>query len=180
MNKKYIIFLITLFLLASCGKQETQNNEVTNEIPQIDAPTIETSNENTASDNQPDTPEETSQEDDSINTRPEEINIENEEEDAMDTPQASTKVIELTQTYVAPPGNETIDISMSLNWNTIENITVSPVWVENPISKKHISGFAENIQDTVAGMTLEEASEISIVAGASLTTWAFKKALKDM
>ena len=43
-----------------------------------------------------------------------------------------------------------------------------------------MQAFADAINGEISGKTLEEAKEISVVGGSSLTTGAFKAALKSM
>lgn len=51
---------------------------------------------------------------------------------------------------------------------------------ENQVSEKYVQRFTNAINSEVSGKTLGEAKNIGTVGGSSLTTGAFKKALKSI
>lgn len=170
MNKKSVLLLITVFLLVSCNQEKATNeNETVTQLPKEEMMITPTNSEKegdvkTTEEPTEPTPE---KEDDSITEETQE-------------PQASVKIIELSQTYTSPAGEENVRFTIDISGETIENVSVTPVGVENPISNKKITSFADAINTSVTGKTLEEAENIDIVGGSSLTTGAFTQALKDM
>lgn len=90
-----------------------------------------------------------------------------------------SKVIKLNKTYVSPGGNDEIAFSVKMNWDKIENVLVETVkWWD--ISQKMMKLFWDSINTSIVWKTIEEAKNISTVWWASLTTNAFKDALKNM
>lgn len=146
--KKYTFLLVTLVLLASCGTETTVTpEEVTNELPQVETPSVveEIENETTTT---------------------------TEETDAE-------KIIELNQSYTSPGWEEKVAFTITLDGEKIRSVAVVGT-SDNEISGKRMQAFADAINGEISGKTLEEAKEISVVGGSSLTTGAFKAALKSM
>lgn len=110
------------------------------------------------------------------NSLPDDGTDEKEEEEEEST----SKVIELPQAYTSPAGEENVVFTINVEGGIITDVDVTPKWVENQISQKRIDAFAQNIDAVVEGKTLEEAQNISVVGGSSLTTDAFTAALKNM
>ncbi len=96
-----------------------------------------------------------------------------------DTSIPEAKVQKLNKTYVSPGWNDEVEFTVIMNGILIENVEAKLVtW--NPDSEKYTAWFAKWINEVVKGKTTEEASTISIVSGASLTTEAFKSVIKDV
>lgn len=115
----------------------------------------------------------------------EEINseVENNENSANNENWSSgsldSKVVKINKTYVSPGWNDEIEFSIKTNWDKIENVSVNMVkWSE--ISTKLATSFWEWINSVIVWKTIEEAKNIDTVWWASLTTNAFKEALKDI
>lgn len=166
--KKYTILLITLTLLASCGapSPDIESTKITNDLPQLKVPnnTLEKINQETESIERTENIEDTK-------------TIENVSQDTgLETP----KIIELKQTYNSPAGEEYVGFRINMNGEKIDSVEVTPILTQNEISEKRISAFAEGITNAISGKTLAQAENISIVWGSSLTTNAFKEALKNM
>ena len=227
MNQKYMILLVTISLLVSCGQNNNtspSNEEVSNQLPEVEAPSkvLEEINEETSTiiQQQRDNPEkvtdldieapkdqwtkeeplevlseeeasapsidtqESVEKEDIIVVLPPAENMLAEEElitPIIETPTEEKKVIELNQTYTSPAWEEDVAFTINMLGDTIENISVL-AWknVVNNITKARINAFAEAVTDALMGKTLQEAKNVEVIGGSSLTTGAFKKAIKDM
>ena len=163
---KYIYMLMVVLVLASCVKNteiEVENNidNIKTENEQVEDKELEEVIEELDDVMNEDV------EDEVINDIDSEIEaIEENNEVVVET----NKVIKLETKYSNPKQEVEMEISYSLNteWK-IETINVTS-------SNWDLSDFNNGVQ-VVVWMTLEEASEAS-VAGASLTSAAFKSALK--
>lgn len=91
-----------------------------------------------------------------------------------------TKVIELNQTYASPAGDENVRFTINLSGDTIESVSTAAIGVENNISQARIDAFGAAINSAISWKTLEEAKNIGVVGGSSLTTDAFTAAIKGM
>lgn len=90
-----------------------------------------------------------------------------------------SKLIKLSKNYVSPGWNDEVAFSVKVSWDKIENVSVEMVkWDET--SEKIIKSFRDSINTSIVWKTIEEAKNISTVWWASLTTNAFKAALKNM
>jgi len=158
--KKYTILLVTLVLLTSCGSETQENGEMTNELPQVESPT--------------DVMEELQEQTDMI----EEQNT--EETPVSEATSSASKIITLKQNYTSPAGEELVEFDIEMDGETITNVKMTPIEVKSEITEKRMAAFSDDINDAVVGKTLAEASDISVVGGSSLTTGAFKTALKNM
>lgn len=89
------------------------------------------------------------------------------------------KVVKLTQTYVAPDGEAKVEFSISLEGKIIKSVSLKNLaWSD--IDKKIEQKFADAINWVIAGKTIEDAKLLSSVGWASLTTNAFVVAIKNM
>ena len=84
-------------------------------------------------------------------------------------PGDTTKTGELR--YKSPAGDETVNISMSLNNGIITSVSATPL-ATNPKSIRMQTGFSANISQNVVGKALR-GLKVDTVSGASLTTAAF-------
>ena len=174
-RKKYILLLITLILLGSCSTQK----EVTPNDWEAQTNTVETTDSGTALQDKdtPPLPEIPSPEVIPVETQVVPANTKNEE--TRNESSSLPKVIKLNQTYTSPGWQDEVAFTISLEGNTITEVKSETIKAHE-VSQKYQNGFAKDINSAVKGKTLEEAKEISTVAWASLTTGAFKKALKNM
>jgi len=84
-----------------------------------------------------------------------------------------SKVEVISYSYVNPAQEVNIDIAYKLDSeNKISMIDVtSSNWDE-------LEDFNTSVKEVVVGLTLEQASEMELISGASLTSEAFKEAIK--
>jgi uncharacterized protein with FMN-binding domain len=80
-----------------------------------------------------------------------------------------------TTAYGTPSGNENIKISLTVSKGVVIDTSIEKM-ATNMISKKFQSRFADTYKNIVVGKSLDTMS-IGVVAGASLTSGAFQKAV---
>lgn len=80
--------------------------------------------------------------------------------------------------YQSPNGPETIAVSVTLTGGVISAVEVSPQ-ATNSTTERYQGMFAGGIGQEVVGKSLDEA-DVSRVAGSSLTSGGFKKALESI
>lgn len=172
-SKKYFIILVTLLLLASCGKQEQE--EITTEVKKEVQGDIQQEIVGTG---------------DTKEDRPTPIPISTKTEEGistkfveptktkLDTP-TWLKVNKINKTYKSPGWNDEVAFTITMNGDKIEKVVTESVkW--NDISKKLQQSFWDAINAQIKGKTLEEAKWVKAVGGASLTTKAFVDVLETM
>ncbi|MDD2870422.1 MAG: hypothetical protein PHS49_00395 [Candidatus Gracilibacteria bacterium] len=158
MKNNKIFILLALFLtifLASCGSENTEVIEDTTENNTENTQVLEDINNELENIEQQDD----IQSDNSANTE--------------------TKVVKLNKVYTTPGGEDEVEFNITMNGNLIENVDTKLI-VGGDISQARTKAFSDSVNTELKGKTLEEAAEISIIGGSSLTTGAFKSALKDM
>ncbi|USN57858.1 MAG: hypothetical protein H6767_05830 [Candidatus Peribacteria bacterium] len=193
-----IVLLTTITLLVSCGQTETTNetNETTTPAPTpiINEETAETMEENLPENTETDRvmpgeesstgtvgTEDTNTEVEAGDPNPSatteiEAPAANEENQTSST---DIKVVRLEQTYTSPAGNDSVAFELSMNGETIEGITVTPL-TEHPVSIQRINSFGDIIGTFVTGKKVSELDELDAIGGSSLTTNAFKEAIKSL
>jgi hypothetical protein len=77
--------------------------------------------------------------------------------------------------YVSPAGTETVDVSMTLKGDVITAVTVSPE-ADDATALAYQKAFAGGISQVVVGKDID-AIQVSRVAGSSLTSGGFNKAV---
>jgi len=92
----------------------------------------------------------------------------------------SGSVTTLTQLYTSPAGEEEVVFAVTMDGDTISHVEVTPKSPQSQISVTRMENFGKNINSEIDGKTILEAQDIGVVGGSSLTTKAFKAALKDM
>ncbi|MEX2441315.1 MAG: hypothetical protein WD400_01575, partial [Pontimonas sp.] len=80
--------------------------------------------------------------------------------------------------YQSPNGPETIAVSVTLTGGVISAVEVSPQGT-NSTTERYQGMFAGGVGQEVVGKSLDEA-DVSRVAGSSLTSGGFKKALESI
>jgi hypothetical protein len=177
-SKKYFIILITLLLLASCGKQEQE--EITTEVKkevQNDIQQEITTTGSTKEDRPTPIPISTKTKDGISTKFVEPTNTEFDSSEKKEP--TSLKVNKINKTYKTPGWNDEVAFTITMNGNTIEKVVTESVkW--NDISRKLQQSFWDAINAQIKGKTLEEAKWIKAVGGASLTTKAFVDVLETM
>lgn len=188
-DKKFLVLIVALTLLASCAKQPVVEENTT--------PTRE------------DTPTNQQQADEELfneindalegvsNSLEAEVNTEAntstsepstdtmESSDSENTPQPTsqaenTRVVKLSQTYTSPGGLEEAAFEITLNdSNEIQDVKISPLNASE-VGLKLMWTFGGAINTAVKGKTVSDALNISAVGGASLTTKAFVNALRTI
>ena len=81
--------------------------------------------------------------------------------------------------YVAPSGQESISVEISLQDDTVTAVTVTPHAASGTREAGFQGQFAENIASEVVGKDIDELN-VSRVAGSSLTSTGFNAALADI
>jgi outer membrane biosynthesis protein TonB len=199
-HKKYLLLLMTLFILTSCGREDDSNitsssswnsqetseapliQEETPPLPEVPTPQItpieKVSRPEIIKEVKKETPQkETIPEKEVI---PQKEVIQKKVEKPKETSSLTTsKVVRLTQVYNSPGGQDEIGFNVTIEGNKIKDISANTIKAHK-VSQNYQDAFANEIGKAVIGKTLWEAENISTVAGASLTTGAFKKALKNM
>lgn len=161
-NKSLVIYstLVLTILLSSCWNKETQ----------VKIEETKTGSENT-------------QALDEINNEMQKVEENNEMsqtgENITQSGTTTAKVVKLDKVYTSPGWQDEVEFSISLNGNVIENVETKLIKWNNE-TKRQTENFNKNINDEIKGKTIEEAKNINIVWGSSLTTEAFKSALKDL
>jgi hypothetical protein len=154
-NKKIFILstLMITLLLASCTNKEVENEWESNENKQV----LEEINEE-------------------VENMVQEIDTNTTMENTWTT---DSKVQKLNKVYTSPGWQDEVEFSITMSWNTIENVDTKLVkWSE--VSEARTKAFKDTVNTELKWKTLEEASKIKIIWGSSLTTEAFKSALKDI
>ena len=85
---------------------------------------------------------------------------------------------EATGGYTSPNGQEEVDVSVILEGDIITAVTVTPE-ATNPNSVNYQTQFADGIAAVVVGKDIDEI-EVSRVAGSSLTSGGFNKAIETI
>ncbi|QJU55823.1 hypothetical protein SCB71_02005 [Herbiconiux sp. KACC 21604] len=85
---------------------------------------------------------------------------------------------EATGSYTSPNGQEEVDVSVTLEGDVITAVTVTPE-ATNPNSVNYQTQFADGIAAVVVGKDIDEI-EVSRVAGSSLTSGGFNKAIETI
>lgn len=147
---QYIIALLAITLLASCGAKEIVTLEVTNELPEVSVP------EEILEEVLP-----------IIETLTKDENTE------------EFKVEVLDQTYTTPAGDHDISFTIETNGGIIQSINVDSQEVKNPITLKMI-GLFSGASSELEGLSIDEAKNIGVIGWASLTTGAFKTAIAGL
>lgn len=100
----------------------------------------------------------------------------NEMESEMQEFENETMDEEKMETIEYSYTNPKQEVNMTISYTTDEKGKISAVNVES--ADYDLSNFNTAISEKIMGLTLEEASEVSSVSGSSLTTEAFKEAIK--
>lgn len=81
-------------------------------------------------------------------------------------------------TYVSPNGNEKVGVELTIESDTVKavNIITHP---SNPNTKKYQGEFAGGISGQIVGKNIDELN-VTKVAGSSLTSGGFNKALEEI
>ena len=98
----------------------------------------------------------------------------NQNQPKTDTGNYKNGDYKIKSTY-GPVAEDAIDVSLSISNGNVSNVEVTP-HPFTPISKKHMTAFAQAIPGKIVGKPLKDL-HISVVAGASWTSDAFNKAL---
>lgn len=174
--KKFTIFfsiiLLLVLTLSWCNeKKETESINITNTW--ANSVISSTWAENTWS------TEENKKDLEEVNSEIEQVINEIEKSWSETGATSSWKVMKIDKTYKSPGWDDKVSFSIKLNWNKIESVAVTPVeWSEK--SREEMAEFGKSINSVVSWKTIEEAKNISVVGWASLTTNAFKEALKNI
>ena len=85
-------------------------------------------------------------------------------------------IMKLKQKYFTPWGEYDLELEISLDSWKISNVNA---YIQNPgpVAWAFVEIFQSNINSVVSWMTLSEATQINNVSWASLTTWAFIRAI---
>lgn len=109
----------------------------------------------------------------------EEVESESTEVKAEASVELMTKTYNIDTSYKTPGWEEKINIDLDVeNW-IIVSIDLEAAAPHN-VSKKYQWNFKKEAENKIVWLTLEQASEVSVVGWASLTTWAFKKSVKEL
>lgn len=81
-------------------------------------------------------------------------------------------------TYVSPNGTETVGVQLTLAAGTVTDVQITQ-HPSNPNTRKFQGEFAGGIADKVVGKNIDELN-VSKVAGSSLTSGGFNKALEQI
>ena len=85
---------------------------------------------------------------------------------------------EATASYANPGGTSDVEVELALADGTITEITVNPE-AEDATSRQYQEKFASGISDEVVGKSIDEI-DVSKVAGSSLTSIGFNKAIEEI
>jgi len=88
-------------------------------------------------------------------------------------------IIKLHKAYTSPWGTDKVTFDISMSGDKIIGIKINEIKT-NPTSKVYIWFFNDNIWEVVKWKTIKEIRKIDTIWGASLTTNAFKEALKNL
>lgn len=89
------------------------------------------------------------------------------------------KVQKINKIYKSPGWDDEVSFSVEMDWDKIKSVLVTTIkWGDD--STKLMKLFGDSINKEVSWKTIAEVSDISAVWWASLTTIAFKEALKDV
>jgi len=110
-------------------------------------------------------------------------NIENTnswETSSQNNTESQTKVVEINKNYDTPHwDHEEVKFTITLNDNIIEDIKAETIkWVD--YTHTRIASFSDHANELLKWKTIEEAWNIWVIWWSSLTTEAFKLALKDL
>lgn len=147
----YIIALLAITLLASCGAKEIVTPEITSKLPEVSVP------------------EEILEEVLPI--------IETLTEEGWNSMDAKIKILD--QTYTTPAGEHDISFTLETNGGIIQSVSVNSQEIKNPITLKMI-GLFDEASSELEGLSIQKAKDIGVIGGASLTTGAFQKALTSL
>lgn len=85
---------------------------------------------------------------------------------------------EATASYANPGGTSDVEVELTLADGKITEITVNPE-AEDATSRQYQEKFASGISDEVVGKSIDEI-DVSKVAGSSLTSMGFNKAIEEI
>ena len=92
-----------------------------------------------------------------------------------------SKVVKINQTYSVPRhSDETAMYQIEIDGDVLKSVYVSAVGVVDHESLRYIDSFNQEIGSEIKGKSLKEVKNISTVGWASITTDAFKNALKEI
>lgn len=89
-----------------------------------------------------------------------------------------SKVVKSKQVYTSPGWQDEVEFSITVQWNVVENVQAQML-VGGDMSHKRTQAFNDWVVE-LKWKTIEELSEIQAIWGSSLTTQAFKTALKEI
>jgi hypothetical protein len=81
--------------------------------------------------------------------------------------------------YVAPSGQESITVDLTLEGGTVTDVTVTPHATSGTRQGEFQKQFADNIASEVVGKDIDQL-DVSRVAGSSLTSGGFNAALDEI
>lgn len=81
-------------------------------------------------------------------------------------------------TYNSPGGNESLDVTVTLEDDTITSVDIAP-GANHPTSVQFQDSFISGIAELVVGVSLDDA-DVDFVAGSSLTSRGFNQALDEI
>ncbi|BDI23307.1 FMN-binding protein [Herbiconiux sp. L3-i23] len=113
--------------------------------------------------------------DSSATTAPE-TDTETDAEDSASTYADGT--YEAEGSYRSPGGNETVQVSITLEDDVVTAVTVTPTATSGN-SKQYQTAFAGGIADVVVGKDIDEL-DVSKVSGSSLTSGGFNEAVETI
>ncbi len=177
-SKKYLLLLVTLLFLASCGKEETEvTTEIKKENPtsaQVEMLWDEVIGSTVKWEENPTPIPVSTQTKEGISTRfvnPKETKMNSTGTQKASEP-SSLKVNKINKVYKTPGGDDEVSFSIQLDGNTIKNVQIESI-KGGDISKKLQKSFWDAINGQIVWKTLDEAKNVKAVWGASLTTKAF-------
>lgn len=92
----------------------------------------------------------------------------------LDNMQKDESKVQLIKYTYANPAQE---VNMDINYNLDESGKITMIDITSDNWDK-LDNFNTAAKEIVVGLTLEEASEVDVISGSSLTTEAFKEAIK--
>lgn len=148
---KYLAFIMLTILLASCTAQVEDKKDTASEEPQ-----------NTAVDSELES---------MMNETLKEM--EKGVEEMKNSDMDENKVEKLTYSY----SNDAQEVNMNIEYKLDSDNKISSVSIVS--DNYDLSWFNDWAQEVLIGKTLEEASKVDTITGSSLTTEAFKEAIKS-
>lgn len=128
--------------------------------------------------NKTETNTETNQVLDEINQEVEKIDNITTTWDEQSSINSEAKVLKLEKKYTSPGWEDQVEFNITMNWNVIENVEANLlIWWD--ISKKRTEAFNNEIM-SIKWKTIEEVQNMTVIWWSSLTTQAFKDALKEI